>query len=97
MRAIILALAVATPCLAHGTVAMASPAHDTAALMQPEALGDRDRWQGRHHYLYDEQHPAGAETTGSGAASDARACAREPVRLSNPDGTSILRRLKRCD
>jgi hypothetical protein len=45
-------------------------------------LGTRepDRWQGRHHYLYDDEYQPGSATVGS-APSGARACSNEPVRL----------------
>ena len=71
---------------------------DQAGMPNIEALGDRepDRWQGRHHYLYDEENQPGLATTGS-APSDPRGCASEPVRMQRTDGTTVVRRIKRCD
>ena len=71
---------------------------DEASLMQIEGLGDRsaDIWQGRHHYLYDDQYQPNSESVGS-APSDARACDREPVRLRRSDGKTVVRRLSRCE
>src|SRR5207245_2926978 len=77
----------------------AAPARaDDPALQNIEALGDRepDRWQGRHHYLYDDDYQPGSATVGS-APSDARACSNEPVRLRRSDGTTVVRRFRRCD
>ena len=82
---------------------LASPVHatapipadaDDAALPRIEAL--QDRWQGRHHYLYDRDHQPGTETLGTGP-SDARGCAQQPVRLKRSDGSTVVKRLKRCD
>jgi len=63
-----------------------------------EALGNQepDRWQGRHHYLYDEEYQPGSATTGS-APADPRSCAGEPVRMQRTDGSTIVRRIRRCD
>ena len=79
--------------------AAAAPADaDDARSLNIEALGDRepDRWQGRHHYLYDDEYRPDAETMGS-ALPDARACAQQPVRLKRSDGSTMIKRLKRCD
>jgi hypothetical protein len=78
--------------------ATAAPNPDAAASPPIETLSERnpDRWQGRQHYLYDDENRSDPATTGS-AASDARACANEPVRLRRSDGTTVVRRLKRCD
>jgi hypothetical protein len=69
---------------------------DESALMQSEAVGDRwtDRWQGRQHYLYDDDNPP--ETTASGHATDAGACADEPVRMRRADGSTVVARINRC-
>lgn len=56
----------------------------------------QDRWQGRHHYLYDEENQPGRETVDA-APSDARACVQRPVRLKRSDGKTVIRRLTRCD
>jgi hypothetical protein len=96
MRAMIFGLFAAAFLSVNPLPAAASPATDNATSMQAETLSDHDRWQGRHHYLYDEEHPPGAETIGS-AASDARACSNEPVRLKRSDGSTVVRRFKRCD
>ena len=98
-------LAFSTACVLLTTVnhAAAAPSPDGAASPPVETLNERnpDRWQGRHHYLYDDENRPDAATTDSattGAApSDARACANEPVRLRRSDGTTVVRRLKRCD
>ena len=75
---------------------IASPGTDNPSLMQEDTLADQDRWQGRHHYLYDEEYRPGAETVGS-TPSDARACSNEPVRMRRSDGSTIVRLLRRCD
>jgi hypothetical protein len=76
----------------------AAPTNSDDAGLNIEALGDRepDRWQGRHHYLYDDEHRPGSATTGA-APSDPRGCANEPVRLRRSDGSTVVRRIKRCD
>jgi len=81
--------------MTHPSVAAEPKTADEAARMQMEAVGDRwpDRWQGRQHYLYDEQNPP--QTTAS-RASDARACANEPVRVRRPDGSTVVQRVNRC-
>jgi hypothetical protein len=66
---------------------------DEAALQQAEAM--QDRWQGRHSYLYDDDYQPGAETVGERAA-DPRACVNEPVRLRRSDGSTVVRRFRRC-
>jgi hypothetical protein len=80
------------------TVVAAPTENAEAGLPNIEALGDRepDRWQGRHHYLYDEEYQPGSATVGS-ASSGSRPCANEPVRMQRSDGTTVVRRIKRCD
>ena len=81
------------------STSVAAPASaDDPALQNIEALGNRepDRWQGRHHYLYDDEYQPGSATVGS-APSEARACANEPVRLRRSDGSTVVRRFRRCD
>lgn len=77
--------------------AVAPTSADDAAVMQIEAIQDRsaDIWQGRHHYLYDDDYQPGSETVGS-VPADARACATQPIRMRRSDGTTVVRRLKRC-
>jgi hypothetical protein len=78
------------------------PAHDAAttpadadgAVPQAEAM--QDRWQGRHNYLYDDDYQPGSETVGQRPA-DARACVDQPVRLRRTDGSTVVRRFRRCD
>jgi hypothetical protein len=83
---------------ALSTSAAAPASADDPALQNIEALGNRepDRWQGRHHYLYDDENQPGSATVGS-APSEARACANEPVRLLRSDGSTVVRRFRRCD
>ena len=83
---------------ALSTSVAAPSSADDPALQNIEALGNRepDRWQGRHHYLYDDEYQPGSATVGS-APSEARACANEPVRLRRSDGSTVVRRFRRCD
>ena len=97
MRAIALGLCatcvlIASPQLAAEPKKLSKTA-DEAARMQ--AVGDRwaDRWQGRQHYLYDEDSPP--ETTASGAR-DAQACAAETMRVRRADGSAGSARIDRC-
>ena len=89
-----------------GCVLLATPSHsvtlapansDEAAMMRLEAIGDRspEQWQGRQHYLYDEDYQPGAETVGS-AGTNPMACSDEPVRMRRSDGKAVIRRLNRC-
>ena len=99
MRTIMLGVCVAGAFLTMPFSAVAAPtASDEAGLPNIEALGDRepDRWKGRHHYLYDEEFQPGSGTVGS-APADPRTCAGEPVRMQRSDGTSVVRRIRRCD
>jgi hypothetical protein len=98
MRATILGACIACALLTTFAAAAAPTDTDDAALVNIEALGNRepDRWQGRHHYLYDDEYQPGAATTGS-VPSDIRACGNEPVRMRRSDGTTVVRRIKRCD
>jgi len=57
---------------------------------------DADRWQGRRHYLYDDAYRPGSETVGQ-RPLDARGCVNEPVRMRRSDGSTVVRRLQRCD
>ena len=98
----ITALGVCTACLlltALTTSAAAPASTDDPALPNIEALGNRepDRWQGRHHYLYDDAYQPGTTATVGSAPSAAHACSNEPVRLRRSDGTTVVRRFRRCD
>jgi len=100
MRVTALGVCVACLLLTALTTAAGAPATaDDPALPNIEALGNRepDRWQGRHHYLYDDEHQPGTATTVGSAPSDARTCSNEPVRLRRSDGTTVVRRFRRCD
>ena len=88
-------------CVLMFTPAQAAPAPpkaDDVPRRNIEASSDRepDRWQGRHHYLYDDENQPNSATVGS-APSDARNCGSEPVRLRRADGSTVLRRIRRCD
>jgi hypothetical protein len=99
MRTTILGLCVACASLTLSSPTAAAPTGaDEAGLPNIEALTSRepDRWQGRHHYLYDEDYQPGSATTGS-APSDPRSCAGEPVRMRRTDGSTVVRRIRRCD
>jgi hypothetical protein len=94
-------LGVCTACVLLTSPAHAAPAPtdaDDAGLLNIEALGDRepDRWQGRNHYLYDDENQPNSATVGS-APSGTRLCASEPVRLRRADGSTVVGRIKRCD
>lgn len=98
MKAISLAVVAFSTLWGVSHAAAASPTSaDDAALMQAEALGDRapDRWQGRHHYLYDDDHQPNSETVGSGDSNRSN-CAQEPVRIRRSDGSTVVRRINRC-
>jgi hypothetical protein len=94
MRAFILGLGAACALLASPVHGASIQSADDAATMQIEAL--QDRWQGRHHYLYDDEYQPGTGTVGA-LPTDARACGQEPVRLKRSDGSTVIRHLKRCD
>ena len=99
MRTIVLGVCVVGACLTMPSPVVAYPtASDEAGLPNIEALGDRepDRWKGRHHYLYDEEFQPGSGTVGA-APADSRPCAGEPVRMQRSDGSTVVRRIKRCD
>jgi hypothetical protein len=87
-----------------GCIMLVSPSHsatvksaDEAAMMRLEAISDRspEEWQGRQHYLYDEDYQPGEETVGS-AGSNPLACSDERVQLRRSDGRTVIRRLNRC-
>lgn len=93
MRAILLALCAACMFLTLSTAAGASSAE--AQIPEPgEAMADR--WQGRHHYLFDEQNRPSPATTGAGS-SETSGCATTTVRMRRSDGSTVLRRIRRCD
>jgi len=92
MRAILLALCAACVFLTLSTAAGASSAG--VQIRGPdEALADR--WQGRHHYLYDQENRPGPTTTG--ASPETSGCATTTVRMRRSDGSSVLRRIRRCE
>ena len=92
MRAILLALCTACLCLTLSSAAGASGAE--AQIRDPgEALADR--WQGRHHYLYDQENRPDPTTTG--ASPETSGCATTTVRMRRSDGSSVLRRIRRCE
>jgi hypothetical protein len=99
MRAVISGLFAACVLIAlpvHAAEQDAPKTADEAALLWKQAVGDRwpDRWQGRQHYLFDESNPP--ETTATSRASDALACADEPVRVRRADGSTRVERVNRC-
>ena len=99
MRATILGVCTACVLLTSPSYAAAAPTDaDDPRLLNIEALGERepDRWQGRHHYLYDDENQPNSATVGS-APSGGRTCASEPVRLRRSDGSTVVRRIRRCD
>lgn len=69
-----------------------------AMQLQMEAVGDRwpERWQGRQHYLFDEEALPTTSTDGRNAA-DARACATQAMRVRKPDGKTAVVRANRCE
>ena len=77
--------------------ASAAPAVQDRTAEAGEPVGERwdDRWQGRHHWLYDDVEP-GASTDGHAANAQAD-CRNVPVRMKRPDGSTVVRRLKRCE
>ena len=99
MRTAILGVGTACVLLTTWLPAAAAPTDaDDAALPNIEAPADRepDRWQGRQHYLYDDENQPNVATVGS-APSGARTCANEPVRMRRSDGSTVVRRIRRCD
>jgi len=98
MRTAILGVCTVCVLLTSPTHAAPAPTDTDAGLLNTEAPGDRepDRWQGRNHYLYDQENQPNSATVGS-APSGPRMCASEPVRLRRADGATVVRRIKRCD
>src|SRR6478672_2547175 len=86
-----------------GCILLATSGHsatlsaDEAARLRLEAISDRspEEWQGRQHYLYDEDYQPGEETVGS-AGANPLTCNDEPVRMPRSDGKTVIRRLNRC-
>lgn len=65
---------------------------------EEEPRGDRwkDRWQGRRHWLHDDDDVARDAAT-DGHAANARAnCRNVRVRFKKPDGSTAVRRINRC-
>ena len=100
MRTNILGIFTAYVLLNVPFLAAAAPigSSDDTAQANIETSGERepDRWQGRHHYLYDHENQPNTATVGS-APSEGRTCGSEPVRVRHPDGSTIVRRIKRCE
>ena len=89
-------------CLLFGGAGYAAPAPrtaDEAIELQMEAVGDRwaERWQGRQHYLFDDEAPAIGAATDGRAPADARACAQDAMRVRRPDGSTTIAHIRRCD
>jgi hypothetical protein len=82
--------------LAAAPPAFASPAlQDAAEQAQPRGERWDERWQGRHHWLYDDAAP-GVATDGAAANAQGH-CRTVPVRTKRSDGTTVQRRIRRCD
>ena len=96
MRADILGLCAACLLLASPARATVAPISDQeVALLKVEA--EQDRWQGRHHYLYDEgQQPSAPQTTGQ-SPMNAQGCYLQPFRMKRSDGSTVIRRYRRCE
>ncbi len=85
-------LLAATPSFAGPVVQVQDTARSD---VQPR--GDRweDRWQGRHHWLYDD---AIQQSATDGQASNAQAsCRTVAVRVKRSDGAFAIRHHKLCD
>jgi hypothetical protein len=95
MRAFVLGSAAAA-CAFLALPAQSAPMPSASDMDLARIDGRQDHWQGRRHYLYDEENQPGRETVGA-TPSDARACVQRPVRLKRSDGTTVVRRLTRCD
>ena len=93
-------LGICTACaLLTGPFAAAAPINaDDPGQLNRATAGERaaNRWQGRHHYLYDDENQPNTATVGS-ATSEGRTCGSEPVRVRRPDGSTVVRRIKRCE
>jgi hypothetical protein len=92
------ALALGLSMIGPGQAAPIPKNASEAAQLQLEAVGERwpDRWQGRQHYLFDEESRPTAHTDGRNSA-DARACANHAMRVRQPDGSTTVVRANRCD
>jgi hypothetical protein len=77
------------------TIAPANSDRTPVVRLDAVQVHSPERWQGRQHYLYDEDHQPGGETVGS-AGSNAKSCEDERVQMRGSDGTTIIRRLNRC-
>ena len=93
--ALCVACVIASPAYA-GEPKDAPKTADEAALMLKQAVGERwpDRWQGRQHYLFDENNPP--ETTATRRSTSEQACADEPVRVPQADGSTKIEPMNRC-
>jgi hypothetical protein len=95
---VIAALTLGLSMTVPGQAAPIPKSADEAMQLQMEAVGDRwpERWQGRQHYLFDEEVLPTASTDGRNAA-DARACVAQPMRVRKPDGRTTVVRVDRCE
>ena len=68
---------------------------DSVEALRIEALQNagHDNWNGRHHYLYDDEYRP--ETTG--AAPGVKQCTDEVVRMQRSDGKTTIKHVNRCD
>jgi hypothetical protein len=78
------------------TPSFAAPQQRDAA-RDGQPVGERwnDRWQGRQHWLYDDVEP-GAATDGFAANAQAD-CRHVTMRVKRSDGTTGVRRVRRCE
>lgn len=83
-------------CLLLAYPAIASPSPDNAELGRTSVTSMSDRWQGRHSYLYDDEQPYSVETIGAESANS-EGCSSEPVRVRRRDGSTVVRRFRRCE
>ena len=97
MRATALSIFAACALLApsHGAVAAQNNADETTLQNETSANRSPDRWQGRQHYLFDDDYQPNSATVGSGGLN-AEQCAEEFVRMRQSDGTTVVRRINRC-
>ena len=97
MRATLLGLSAACLLLTGAVQAAPAISNDNAStVIETQDVREAWRVQGQHHYLFDDESQPPSSTSGS-AVSGARACASEPVRVRRADGSTALRRFKRCD
>ena len=85
----VLALSLTAPALS------AQRPDNAAEALRIEAVQNagHDNWNGRHHYLYDDEYRP--ETTG--AAPGVKQCTDEVVRMQRSDGKTTIKRINKCD